>query len=440
MLDPKFIVQNPAAVKAAAEKKHIKFDVERFIQIDEKRKSVTADYEAIRAEKNAANDRIKNLNGDDKKAAIEAMREKGELEKKLNEELQVIEAEWKTLLLRAPAPCSPETPDGVDDSENVELYKVGDLPEFKDENGQAFEPKDHITLGEELDIIDVERGVQIGGSRSYFLKNEGALLELAILRFTLDKLVSKGFTPFLPPLMVTRNAMEGTGYFPGGEEQAYALGVKRPEDEHMESDDKYLIGTSEVPVTSYHRDEILKEDELPKRYAGYSYCFRREAGTYGKDTRGLYRIHQFQKVEQVVLCKNDPEESKKMHEMLLKNAEEVLQDLKLPYRVVAVCSGDMGQGQYYKNDIETWMPSRNSYGETHSCSTFHEFQARRLNIRYKDSDGKMQFVHTLNNTCVASPRILIPVLELYQNADGTITIPTVLRPYMGGKDRIERKA
>ncbi len=433
MLDPKFIVQNPAAVKAAAEKKHIRFDVEHFIQVDEKRKAVTADLEAIRAEKNAANDKIKALQGDEKKAAIEEMRSKGDLEKSLGEELQRIEMEWKGLLLRAPAPCSPETPEGKDDSENVELYKVGEIPNFD------FELKDHITLGEELDIIDVERGVNIGGSRSYFLKNEGALLELAILRFTLDKLVSKGFVPFLPPLMVTRNAMEGTGYFPGGEEQAYSLGVKRPEDEHIESDDKYLIGTAEVPVTSYHRDEILKMEELPKMYAGYSYCFRREAGTYGKDTRGLYRIHQFQKVEQVVLCKNDPEESKKMHEMLLKNAEEVLQDLHLPYRVVAVCSGDMGQGQYYKNDIETWMPSRNSYGETHSCSTFLEFQARRLNIRYKDADGKMQFVHTLNNTCVASPRILIPILELNQNADGSITIPTVLRPYMGGKDKIERK-
>ncbi len=440
MLDPKFIVQNPAAVKAAAEKKHIRFDVDHFIQVDEKRKSVTADYEAIRAEKNAANDKIKALNGEEKKAAIEEMRKKGDLEKQLAEDLRRIEEEWRGLLLRAPAPCSPETPEGKDDSENVELYKVGELPEFKDENGKTFEPKDHITLGEELDIIDVERGVKIGGSRSYFLKNQGALLELAIMRFTLDKLVSKGFTVFLPPLMVNREAMEGTSYFPGGEEQAYALGVKRPEMEHIESDEKYLIGTSEVAVTSYHADEILKEDELPKMYAGYSYCFRREAGTYGKDTRGLYRIHQFQKVEQVIFCKNDMDESKRLHEIILKNAEEVLQDLRLPYRVVAVCSGDMGQGQYYKNDIETWMPSRNNYGETHSCSTFLDFQARRLNIRYKDKDGKMQFVHTLNNTCVASPRILIPVLEMYQNADGSITIPTVLRPYMNGHDRIEKKA
>lgn len=433
MLDPKFIVQNPALVKEASEKKHIKFNVAHFVELDEKRRALTTELDTLRAEKNSASDKIKTLQGDERQKAIEEMRSKGDLEKSLGEELSRIETEWKGLLLRAPAPCSPETPEGKDDSENVELYKVGEIPSFD------FELKDHITLGEELDIIDVERGVAIGGSRSYFLKNEGALLELAILRFTLDKLVSKGFVPFLPPLMVNRNAMEGTGYFPGGEEQAYTLGVKRPEDEYIESDDKYLIGTAEVPVTSYHRDEILKMEELPKMYAGYSYCFRREAGTYGKDTRGLYRIHQFQKVEQVVLCKNDPEESKKMHEMLLKNAEEVLQDLHLPYRVVAVCSGDMGQGQYYKNDIETWMPSRNSYGETHSCSTFLEFQARRLNIRYKDADGKMQFVHTLNNTCVASPRILIPILELNQNADGSITIPTVLRPYMGGRDKIERK-
>jgi len=335
------------------------------------------------------------------------------------------------VLLRAPGLISPETPEGKDDTENMELYKWGELPKFD------FEIKDHMALGKALDIIDMERGVKIGGSRSYFLKGDGMLLELAVLQFTLNKLVAKGFTPFLPPLLVNREAMEGTSYFPGGEEQAYALGVKRPEMEHIESDEKYLIGTSEVSVASYHADETLREDELPKLYAGYSNCFRREAGTYGKDTHGLYRIHQFQKVEQVVLCRADMAEDKRIHEMLLKNAEEVLQDLKLPYRVVAVCSGDMGLGQYYKNDIETWMPSRKSYGETHSCSTFLDFQSRRLNIRYKDKDGKTQFVHTLNNTCIASPRILIPILEIYQNADGTVTVPEVLRPYMSGKARIE---
>lgn len=423
MLDPKFILQNPDAVREAAQKKHIAFDVDVFITLDEKRRELQTAYDELRAGKNAASEAISKLQGDEKQTAINRMKEKGDAEKIAGEALTQVEAEWKALLLRAPNPCSLETPEGKDDTENVELYTWNEPRKFD------FEPKDHVALGLSLNILDVERGVKIAGSRNYFLKNEGALLELAILRFTLDKLMAKGFEIFLPPLLVNREAMTNTGYFPGGEEQAYSI----PEDE------KFLIGTSEVPVTSYHSGEVLDESELPKMYAGYSYCFRREAGTYGKDTHGLYRIHQFQKVEQVIVCKADPEESKRMHQMILKNAEEVLQDLKLPYRVVAVCSGDMGQGQYYKNDIETWMPSRNAYGETHSCSTFHEFQARRLNLKYKDAEGNKRFVHTLNNTCVASPRILIPVLETYQNADGSVTIPEVLRPYMGGKERIEKR-
>lgn len=433
MLDPKVIIANPDAVREAARKKHIKFDVDHFTEVDEKRRALQSELDALRAEKNKASEKIQKLKGEEKQAAIAEMKGKGDEEKRLNEELNTVELEWRGLMLRAPGLISPDAPEGKDDTENVEMYTWGDLPKFD------FEIKDHMQLGKELDIVDMERGVKIGGSRSYFLKNEGMLLELAIMQYTLNKLVAKGFTPFLPPLLVNRETMEGTGYFPGGEEQAYALGVKRPEMEHIESDEKYLIGTSEVAVASYHADEILKEDELPKLYAGYSNCFRREAGTYGKDTHGLYRIHQFQKIEQVALCANSMEESKRIHQILLKNAEEVLQDLKLPYRVVAVCSGDMGQGQYYKNDIETWMPSRKSYGETHSCSTFLDYQARRLNIRYKDKDGKTQFVHTLNNTCIASPRILIPVLEIYQNPDGTVTIPEVLRPYMGGREKIEAK-
>lgn len=433
MLDPKFIVAHPNEVKEAARKKRINFDVEHFIEVDEQRRALQSELDQRRAEKNKANEKIQKLEGNEKKTAIKEMKEKSGDEEKIEKKLSRIEEEWHGLLLRAPGLISPETPEGNDETGNVELYTWGDLPQFD------FERKDHTTLGHSLDILDIARGVKIGGSRSYFLKNEGALLELALLQYTLHKLIAKGFTPFIPPLLVNREAMEGTGYFPGGEEQAYALGVKRPEMEHIESDDKYLIGTSEVAVAAYHADEILKEEELPKLYAGYSNCFRREAGTYGKDTHGLYRIHQFQKVEQVVLCRGDMEESKRIHQILLKNAEEVLQDLKLPYRVVAVCSGDMGQGQYYKNDIETWMPSRNAYGETHSCSSFLDYQARRLNIRYKDKEGKTHFVHTLNNTCIASPRILISILEIYQNPDGSVTIPEVLRPYMDGKSIISRK-
>ncbi|MBT5516614.1 serine--tRNA ligase, partial [Candidatus Peregrinibacteria bacterium] len=357
MLDPKYILENPDEVKESARKKGVNFDVDAFIKLDEKRRQLQTECDALRAEKNAANEKIAKLDGDEKQKAIAKMKNKGDEEKKLTEELKEAESKWTQLLLTAPGKISPETPEGKDDTENKELYTWGDLPK------PDFEFKDHVALGLDLDILDIERGVKIAGSRNYFLKGDGALLELAILQYTLHKLASKGFTAFLPPLLVNYEAMQGTSYFPGGEEQTYTI----------ESDDKYLIGTSEVPVASYHSGEILDESELPKLYAGYSYCFRREAGTYGKDTHGLYRIHQFQKVEQVVLCKNDMEESAKMHEMLLKNAEEVLQDLKLPYRVVAVCSGDMGQGQYYKNDIETWMPSRDSYGETHSCSTFLDF-------------------------------------------------------------------
>ncbi len=421
MLDINLIRQNPELYKKAAIDKKTNFDIDNLLSVDEKRRSLQVKVDDLRALKNSASKEIANLQGSQKQAAIDKMQSTTTEEKNLSEELQEIEAEFNNLMLLAQAPASSDTPVGKDDSENVEMYTWGEVTKFD------FEPLDHVTLGEKLDIIDIPRGVKVAGSRNYFLKGDGARLELAVLMYTLDKLASKEFTAFLPPLLVNYEAMMGTSYFPGGEDQAYTI----------PSDEKYLIGTSEVSVTSYHGGEILNEDELPKKYAGYSSCFRREAGTYGKDTHGLYRIHQFQKVEQVIICKNDMEESKKMHEFILKNAEEVLQDLKLPYRVVAVCTGDMGQGQYYKNDIETWMPSRNSYGETHSCSTFLDFQSRRLNLRYRDKDGNTKFCHTLNNTCIASPRILIPILETYQNSDGTVTIPAVLRPYMGGKEKID---
>ncbi|MBI2117261.1 serine--tRNA ligase [Candidatus Peregrinibacteria bacterium] len=235
----------------------------------------------------------------------------------------------------------------------------------------------------------------------------------------------QGWTLFTPPLMATGECLMGTGFFPGAEEQTYAV-----------DDDRYLIGTSEVSVCSYHKDELLEGAELPKRYCGFSHCFRREAGTYGKDTKGLYRVHQFQKVEQVVLCAADEDKAMALFEEIRTNAEEVLQALELPYRVVDICTGDMGRGKVFMQDIECWMPSRNSYGETHSCSYLGDFQARRLNIKYIAENGEKKFVHTLNNTCIASPRILIPLLEMYQNKDGSVTVPEVLRPYMGGQTSI----
>lgn len=439
MIDLDDLRKRPEAYAKAAKDKRIGVDVNEFLKLDARRKEILPQIEDMRAKQNAASKTIPSLKGAEKDAALAEMKTLSVKAKEMDEEVKSIEASWKSMQLMLPAVPLDCVPVGKDDTENKEIRTWGKLPKFE------FTAKDHVTLGEELDIIDIPRGVKVGGSRFYFLKGDGARLELAVLQFTVDHLVKKGFTLFTPPLLANYDAMMGTSYFPGGEEQAYAVGVdtepqtgKADEEKKIDSDRLYLIGTSEVAVASYHSGETFKAADLPKRYAGLSNCFRREAGTYGKDTRGLYRIHQFQKVEQVILCEADNDVSAKMHAEILGNAEGVLQALELPYRVVDVCTGDMGKGQVYKNDIETWMPSRNGYGETHSCSTFHEFQARRLNIKYTPADGtKARFVHTLNNTCIASPRILIPILEIYQNKDGTVTVPEVLRPYMGGQKIIK---
>ncbi|HRH93771.1 MAG TPA: serine--tRNA ligase [Candidatus Peribacteria bacterium] len=430
MIDLADFRKRPDAYRDAAKKKRVKIDIDAFLKLDEERRVLLHAVETKRAEKNKVSAEVPKMKGDDKAKAVAAMKELGAELKAGEERLKEIEVLWNDLQLRLPGIPLPQVPEGKDDTENKEIRKWGDLPKF------AFEPKDHVTLGADLDIVDIPRGVKVAGSRSYILKGDGARLELAIHLFALDLLHKRGFTQLNPPVLASYDAMMGTSYFPGGEEQAYAVGVQQKRTEPITPDDLYLIGTAEVPVTSYHSGEVLKLSELPKRYVGFSSGFRREAGTYGKDTKGLYRVHQIQKVEQVILCEGDAAVSAKMHAEILANAEAVMQALKLPYRVVDVCTGDMGLGQVYKNDIETWMPSRNGYGETHSCSTFHDFQSRRLNIKYEAADGTKKFVHTLNNTCIATPRVLIPILEIYQNADGSVTVPEVLRPYMGGQEKI----
>lgn len=430
MIDLNDLRARPDAYQDAARKKRIAVDVLAFLGIDAKRRELLPLVESMRAWRNKVSKAVPSMAGEEKQRAIAEMKElAGELRRR-EDELTGIDRQWSAMQLLLPSIPLPRVPVGKDDTENREVRTWGQRPAF------GFPPKDHVTLGQRLDIIDIARGVRIAGSRSYFLKGDAVRLELAVLGFTLDHLIRKGFTPFAPPLLASWEAMMGTSYFPGGEEQAYAVGARPDRDGPVEADGYYLIGTSEVSVASYHQGETLSLAELPKRYCGISNCFRREAGTYGKDTQGLYRVHQFQKVEQVVLCQAGERISAAMHAELLQNAEEVLQALGLPYRVVDVCTGDMGRGQVFKNDIETWMPSRESYGETHSCSTFHDFQARRLNIKYDAGDGGRRFVHTLNNTCIASPRILIPILENYQNADGSLTIPAALRPYMGSQERI----
>lgn len=421
MLDIRWIAQNRALVKEGARLKRFDVDVDRLVEAYDRWRALQREIQDIAAEKNRVSREIPTLPPEERQAQVARMREITARDKELRAENEGVEAEWRTLLLQVPMPPAPEVPEGKDDTENVEVRRWGTLPEF------AFTPRSHQELGELLDIVDKERAAKIAGSRTYFLKGDGALLEQAVLRFALDFLTyERGYVPMAPPLLVRDSAMEGTGYFPGGEDQAYRI----PED------GLNLIGTSEVPVSAYHTDEILREDDLPYRYAGVSACFRREAGAAGKDTAGLYRVHQFQKVEQVVVCRADEAESLRHHEEILGNAEALMQALGLPYRVVNVCTGDLGRGQVQKFDIEAWMPSRDGFGETHSASRFHDFQARRLGLRYRDASGEMRFCHTLNNTAIASPRILIPILEIYQNEDGSVTIPEVLRPYLRGRERI----
>ncbi|HUT21905.1 MAG TPA: serine--tRNA ligase [Candidatus Bipolaricaulota bacterium] len=423
MLDIKFIRENPKLIQKTAQLKGIDLDLKRLLKLDEKRRELQQEIEKIKAEKKEFSKKMSGISEAEKKKVLKSLKKQSKKEKKLELKHKEIYEEFEHLMLFVPAVMDPRIPEGKDDSENVEIESWGEIPQF------AFNIKDHLELGEKLGIIDSVRGVKIAGSRSYFLVGDGARLEQALLQFAMSKLINKGYTLMSAPVLLNQAALVGTGYFPGAEEQTY----------FMEKDDKYLAGTSEVAVTSYHADEILNEETLPKKFIGVSSCFRREAGTYGKDTRGLYRVHQFNKVEQVIVCKNDSKESERMHEELMQNAKEILQELRLPYRVVVLCTGDMGMCKVYANDIETWMPSRKGYGETHSCTTFHDFQSRRLNMRYRDMDGKVHYCHTLNNTAIATPRILIPLLEIYQNQDGSVEIPEVLRPYMDGQKRIERK-
>ena len=423
MIDIKLIRENPETFKTGAALKKIAADIDRLLAVDAELMTFKKTLQDIVTEKNQIGKSIPTLDADAKKEALAKLAKLKDNEAGLNEQIKQLQPEFDTLMGQVPQPPAPEVPTGKDDTENVELRTWGTIRKFD------FEPKDHVELGVDLGIIDIERGVKLAGTRNYFLKGDGALLHWAVLRFAMDHMIAKGYTPMSVPLLMRDEVMMGTGYFPGSEEQTY----------QMERDTLNLVGTAEVPVTAYYSNEILSADQLPVKSVALSTCFRREAGAAGKDTRGLYRIHQFDKVEQVIVCENDEQKSIAFHQEILTNSEEVLQAMNLPYRVVNVCTGDLGRGQVQKFDIETWMPSRNSYGETHSASRFYEFQARRMNLRYKNADGKNVFCHTLNNTVIASPRVLIPILELNQNADGSVTIPEVLRPYMHGKETIVKQ-
>ncbi len=424
MIDIKLIRENPDAVKKAVRDKGMDVDIDRVLAVDARRRELTAQFDALRHEQKQAGERIAKAPKEQKAALSKEMGQIKARLKALEEQRAAVEAELRELMLLVPQLPHPDAPVGPDESGNVEVRRVGE-PRRKADFG--FEFKDHVELGTTLGLFDLERGVKLAGSRNYVLTGAGAMLHEAVLRLAWEMMIERGFTPLTVPVLVTEQLMVGTGFFPLHREEVYLV----------ERDEKCLVGTAEVPVTGLHGDEILDLADLPRKYVARSTCFRREAGAAGRDTRGLYRIHYFDKLEEVVICRADPGESARWHEAILQNAEDLLAALELPYRVVEVCTGDMGQSKVRQFDVETWMPSREMYSETHSASRYHDFQARRLRIRYRDENGRVQVCHTLNSTVVASPRILIPLLETNQNADGSVTIPKSLRPYMGGMERIE---
>ncbi len=425
MLDLAWIREHPDVVREGAERKQIAFDVDELLRLDEERRGLIRLQEQAKAEQNALGKQVATLQGDSKQQALGRLKQLKAKVAEHSDALKPIQATIDELMLACPNPPADEVPVGADDSANTLRHTWGEKPSFD------FEAQEHVELMQALEMLDIERAGKLAGSRSYVLKGDGVLLEQAVLRFGMDLITSRGFTLLQVPVVVKEWALRGTAYFPGAEVQTYRIANPTAEDE-----DSWLVGTSEVSVTALHAGEILDVAQLPIKYAGISPCFRREAGTYGKDTRGIYRVHQFNKVEQVVIDVADVETSRAHHAAILQNAEDCMQALELPYRVVTCSTGDMGRGARCKYDIEAWMAGRDAYGETHSATRFHEYQARRLNLRYRDADGKVRHCHTLNNTVIAAPRILIALVENHQQADGSIRVPEALRPYLGGREVI----
>lgn len=413
MLSLKFIRENKKLVEEGLKKKLADVDIDLILEKDEERKKLLAEIESLRAEQNRASEIIPKLEGEEKKKKIEQMKEISAKIKELEPSLKKIEEELNNLLLQVPNLPLEDVPEGKDETENVVIRRWGEPRKFD------FEPKDHIELGRILDLIDIERAAKISGSRFYYLKNEAVILEFALVMFALDILREKGFIPIIPPVLAKEEIFVGMGYLPQADLEMYKTTL----------DEFRLAATSEQTIGPMFKDEILKEEELPKRYVGFSSCFRREAGSYGKDVRGILRVHQFDKVEMFIFCKK--EDSPKEHKLILSCEEEIMQKLNIPYQVVMMCTGDLGFPVAKKYDIEAWIPSENKYRETHSTSNCTDFQARRLNIRYRTKEKNLEFVHTLNGTAIAIGRTLIAIMENYQEKDGSIVVPEVLRKYAG---------
>jgi len=420
MLDIQYIRQNADQVRAAIKNKGFSLDLEELFAADRERRETTTLLEQKRARKNELSAAIPKASKEERPTLVEEAKQVRADIEQLEPRAGEVQRRFQDLMLRVPSVPRPEVPVGKGEEDNVEVRRVGTPRKFD------FTPKDHVELMALHGMVEWDGPRRFAGGRSYALVGDGALLEMAVLRLAVDTLIERGLKLVAPPVMVKERAMTGTGFFPLGKEEAYAI----------TADEMFLIGTSEVPLVSMHSEDTLDAAALPIRYAGISPCFRREAGAHGKDTRGLYRVHQFTKVEQVVFCAPDEAVAEKLHYELLGNAEAILAKLEIPYRVALACTGEIGLGQTRKHEVESWMPGRNAYSETHSCSTLGDFQSRRSNIRVRLPDGSLGYPFTLNNTAVASPRILIPILENHQNADGSITLPGALRPYMLGRAKL----
>ena len=417
MLALDFVKANRETVERAIREKNVELDLDLLLTLDGEVRAAKTEIDRLRAERNAVSAKFKDATPEQKAELGKQAKEAGARASALEGELSVKEAELKSLMLKLPGIPYAGAPVGPDESFNVVIRTVGEPPKFD------FAPLDHVALIEKNDWGDLSRVTQVSGSRTYCLKGALALLETKLMGWALDKISKAGFTPITVPAIAREQAFLNQGQFPGHREETYEL----------PNDDLWLAGTAEVVLTSLHAGEIIEADKLPIRYAGFSPCFRREAGSAGKDVRGLLRVHQFVKVEQYVICEADEEQSADWHAKLLRLAEELLEALEIPFQVIETSTGDMGLGKYRMNDIESWVPSLGKYRETHSCSTLHDWQARRANIRYRAADGKVRFAHTLNNTALASPRILVPLLENHQTADGRVKLPKALQPLMGSE-------
>lgn len=428
MLDIKFIRENAEEIKKAIQNKRVDLDLDELLKIDEKRVSLMQEIENLSAEKNKLNDEIKSAAN--KEDVIARGKEVKEKIANLEPEYKKVKYRFESLMVKVPNIVSSDTPIGASDEDNVEIYRSNNVPKFD------FTPKDHIQIGRDLDILDLERGAKVGGYRGYYVKNEGVSLMMGFMMYAINKMMAKGYSPMLVPTLVKEFALFGSGYFKGLEynqevDEIYKVATSDKEATgEVSKDNKFLVGTAEPSLLAYYADETLKEEQLPLRMCGYSQCYRSEIGSYGKDTKGMYRVHEFMKVEQVILAPADIEGANKLQEEMVAISKEMHEELGLPYRQLQICTGDMGTGKYKMFDLEAWMPGMGRYGETGSASNFTDWQARRLNVKYVDKEGNKKYVYMLNNTALPSPRIFIAILENHQQADGSVKIPEVLKKFM----------